>query len=108
MNSCEKGKRGERSFRDKLVEHGFPATRGRQYQGSPDSPDVNCPSLPFHWEVKHVERLDLYGAVDRASMDAGGGRVPIVAHRRNRSEWLVTLSADDFLEIVRQSDYCDK
>jgi Holliday junction resolvase len=103
MNSCQKGKRGERGFRDKLVEHGFPATRGRQFQGSPDSPDVKCPSLPFHWEVKHVERLDLYGAVERAIIDAGA-RVPVVAHRRNRSEWLVTLRADDFLNIVRRSD----
>lgn len=106
INSCRKGKVAERSFRDKLVEFGFPATRGRQYQGSPDSPDVKCPSLPFHWEVKHVERLDLYGALLAAIRDAGE-RIPVVAHRRNRSEWLVTLRADDFLDIVRRSDYCD-
>lgn len=106
INSLKKGKRGERSFRDKLREHGFAAERGRQYKGSPDSPDVICPNLPIHWEVKHVQRLDLYQAIRKAEHDAGisGVNTPVVAHRRNRSQWYVTISADDFLNIVRRSD----
>jgi Holliday junction resolvase len=103
INSLKKGKRGERSFRDKLREHGFSAERGRQYKGSPDSPDIICKDLPLHFECKHVERLDLYKAIDKAAHDAGE-LTPVVAHRRNRSEWYVTLNADAFLDIVRRSD----
>lgn len=103
INSLRKGKAGERSFRDKLREHGFPAERSQQYKGTPASSDLNCPSLPFAFEVKHVERLDLYAAIRTAEHDAGN-LTPVVAHRRNRSQWYVTLSADDFLNIVRRSD----
>ena len=40
MNSREKGKRGERRWRDVLREAGFlKAYRGAQYHGGADSPD---------------------------------------------------------------------
>jgi Holliday junction resolvase len=46
MNSREKGKRGERQWRDELRAQGFAARRGQQFSGSPDSPDVVCDDLP--------------------------------------------------------------
>jgi Holliday junction resolvase len=104
INSKKKGSRGERSFRDKLREHGFKASRGQQYHGGPESPDVLCPSLPFYWEVKSTERLHLSEAYAQAITDACG-KTPIIAHRRKRGVWMTTLSADDFLEIVRRSEY---
>jgi hypothetical protein len=64
MNSRQKGKRGERAWRDVLLAHGFQARRGRQFPGSPDSPDVVCPDLPtVHFEVKCVEHLRLHEAM---------------------------------------------
>lgn len=104
INSKTKGKVGERSFRDKLREYGFAAERGVQYQGSPDSPDVSCPGLPIHWEVKFVQRLELYAALAQAQLDCDLDKIPVLAHRKNRTGWYVTLSADNFLDICRRSD----
>jgi len=47
MNSREKGKRGERQWRDELRANGYTARRGQQFAGSPDSPDVVCEELDW-------------------------------------------------------------
>lgn len=102
MNSNQKGKRGEREWRDVLRAAGFDARRGQQYAGGTDSPDVICPELDaFHFEVKRVEKLNIENAVAQAVVD-GVGKTPIVAHKRNRGDWLVTLHASDWLAMVRQ------
>ena len=101
MNSREKGKRGERQWRDELRANGYAARRGQQFSGSPDSPDVICESLPWaHFEVKLVERLDIYAAMDQARRD-GGGRAAFVAHRRNFWPWLVSMDAERFYRLLR-------
>ena len=107
MNSREKGKRGERRWRDVLREAGFlKAHRGVQYAGGTDSPDVACPELPgIHFEVKAVEALNIWRAMDQSIRDAGERKTPVVAHTRNRSGWLVTMRADDWLTLIRQSDH---
>lgn len=100
MNSAEKGKRGERELRDVFREAGFEARRGRQYSGTPDSPDV-VTSIPWlHAEAKRTERLDLYAALSQATTDAGP-KVPVVFHRRSRRPWVAILTAADFLCLVR-------
>ncbi len=107
MNSREKGKRGERQWRDELRGNGYMARRGQQFCGSPDSPDVVCDSLPWiHFEVKAVERLNIEDAMDQARRDAGrvapGGhqKTPVVAHRRNFRRWLVTMDAETFFQFL--------
>jgi Holliday junction resolvase len=101
MNSREKGKRGERAWRDALREAGFDARRGQQFSGSPESPDVVCDDLWWmHFEVKCVERLNIEDAMDQARRDAGGA-VPVVAHKRRHRRWLVTLEAKDFFRLLR-------
>lgn len=106
MNSCQKGKVGEREWRDVLKEKGFQARRGQQFSGSPDSPDV-VSNLPFHFEVKRVEALNIDKAMEQAKRDCGKS-VPVVAHRKNKRPWLVTMVAEDWLELVREkhSDAC--
>jgi len=99
INSIKKGKRGELEFRDVLRKHGFNAERGAQRSGSPDSPDVRCDELPIHFEVKFTDRLDLRGAYIQASNECGK-RTPVVAHRCTRGQWMVTLSAEDFLRLA--------
>jgi hypothetical protein len=106
VNSREKGKRGERRWRDMLRAAGFfKAHRGVQFQGGRDSPDVQCPELPgLHFEVKAVERLNVWDAMAQAVRDSAGRKTPVVAHARNRSGWLVTMRAEDWLDLVRRSD----
>jgi len=97
INSKSKGKRGELEFANWLKKKGFQAKRGQQYKGGEDSPDVICPKLKgYHIEVKRCESLSLYRAMEQAAQDSGK-KIPIVAHRRNRKEWLIVLKADDFL-----------
>jgi hypothetical protein len=107
----EKGKRGERQWRDKLRAAGFnPATtyRASQYSGkAPDgsSADVVCAELPdIYWEVKNVERLNLWAAYEQAKRDAGDEKIPVVAHTKNQHRWLVTIDGEQFLDILRRSD----
>src|SRR5215211_4311365 len=100
MNSREKGKRGERQWRDELRANGYNARRGQQFAGSPDSPDVVCEALNWiHFEVKAVQRLNIEDAMDQARRDCRrvapeSHKVPIVAHRRSFRPWLVTMEAE--------------
>jgi Holliday junction resolvase len=101
MNSREKGKRGERQWRDELRANGYDARRGQQFCGSPDSPDVVCDQLRWaHFEVKAVEKLNVQDAMDQACRDAGD-KVPLVAHKRNFRPWLVTMTGEIFFQFLR-------
>lgn len=106
MNSREKGKRGEREFRDVLREAGYcKAHRGQQFHGGSDSPDVNCPELPdIHFEVKRCQKINPYAAVFQAEKDGHYKSFSVVAHKRNNQQWLAIMPMTDFLEIVRRSD----
>ena len=111
MNSREKGKRGERQWRDELRAHGYAARRGQQFCGSPDSPDVVCEALDrIHFEVKAVERLNIEDAMEQARRDAqaepapnaaSAAKVPVVVHKRNFRPWLVTMEVETFFEFLR-------
>ena len=101
MNSKAKGGRGEREWAEFCREHGFTeARRGVQFKGGYDSPDVT--GLPgIHQEIKRVEKLNIHEAMKQSIRDSEGKAIPIVAHRRNREEWLVTMRAEDWMEIYK-------
>jgi Holliday junction resolvase len=101
INSRQKGKRGERQWRDELRANGYAARRGQQFCGSADSPDVVCDELSWaHFEVKAVEKLNIEDAMEQARRD-GVGKVPIVAHKRNFRPWLVTMDGETFFKFLR-------
>lgn len=101
MNSRAKGKGGELELAAVLRDRGFDgARRGQQYHGGGDSPDVvGIPGV--HVECKRVEAGNLYTWLDQAIRDAGAN-LPVVAHRRNRREWVAILRLEDFLNLVRK------
>jgi hypothetical protein len=100
INSGVKGKRGERQVRDLLIQYDYTARRGRQFSGSPESPDVVSSFEEIHIESKWVESLNLYRAFEQSEKDAGG-KIPTVWHRKNRTPWMITLRAEDFLKLVQ-------
>jgi Holliday junction resolvase len=100
MNSRSKGKRGELEWRDVIRSRGYEARRGQQFSGSPDSPDV-VTNLPFHFEVKRVEKFSIYKAMQQAK-DECGSNPPIVAHRKNGGEWLVIMQGSTFFNIIEE------
>lgn len=105
MNVNNKGKRGERLWRDFLNENGFTGSYRHGQQtlgGSIDRPDVVCPQMVgWHHEVKFTEKLNIHKAMKQAIDDSMGQRKPLVASKRVREEWLVTMKASDFLELVK-------
>ena len=101
VNSRQKGARGEREFAAICREHGYDCRRGQQYCGS--NGDADVVGLPgVHLEIKRVEHLNLYDAMAQAKRDARAGERPVVVHRRNNCEWLVTMPVDAWFELFRE------
>jgi Holliday junction resolvase len=96
--SKSKGARGEREAAKALSDiFNVEAYRGRQYPGSPQSPDiVAMPEL--HFEVKRSEAFQLYPSLTQATNDAGNS-IPVVLHRRNRKKWVIVAYLEDLPEI---------
>lgn len=95
MNSRNKGARGEREAALALREVlGCEAERGVQRSGSPDSPDVKTSITGLHIEVKRVEKGSVHVWMEQAIRDAGD-QCPAVLHRKNRTEWLMTVRLSD-------------
>lgn len=102
MNSKRKGKTGELEFSRFCREQGYDCRRTAQYCGNTgDAADVT--GLPgIHVEVKRVERLNVSEAMGQAVRDARPGEIPVVAHRRDRHPWLVTMRLEDWFELYRE------
>ena len=97
MNSREKGCKGERELTKILRDYGYTARRGQQYSGANGDADVvGIPGV--HIECKRVERLNIHDAMQQAVRDAREGEIPVVIHRKNRTEWLVTMRLEDWLK----------
>lgn len=98
-----KGARGEILWRNVCRENGFDAERGCQlYQRGSEIADVI--GLPgIHQEVKFQERLNLRAAMEQSERDANGEEMPIVAHKASRKPWLVTMRAEDWFKLYRDS-----
>ena len=101
MNSRQKGKRGELQLAKKLREYGYDTRRGQQYSGANGDADV-VGLKGVHIECKRVERLNIYDAMSQSRHDARNSEMPVVIHRKNNSEWLVTLSLDDFMVLYSE------
>lgn len=103
VNSKQKGARFERSLASKFREYGYEARRTAQYCGNTgDASDVV--GLPgIHIEAKHQETMRLYEWVSQAKRDAEGtGRLPVVFHKKNNAEILVTMTLEDWMNLYRE------
>ena len=103
VNSRAKGAAGERELARKLNEYGFSTRRTVQYNGKAEGGQADLVGLKgIHIEAKRVERLNLYDAMAQAIHDAKDGELPSVFHRKNHSEWLVTMRLESWIELYRQ------
>jgi hypothetical protein len=102
LRSRNKGKRGEREAAAQLQRlFNVEARRGRQYAGGDESPDVLTGIPQVHFEVKRLEALRLYAALDQAIEDAGDN-MPVVLHRSNRRPWVAIVRLDDLPQLAVQ------
>ena len=107
MNSRQKGARGERELAGKLRAYGFDTRRGQQYSGA--NGDADVVGLPgIHIECKRVERLNIEDAMSQSKHDARDGEIPVVMHRKNNCEWLVTLQFESCMEMYAESGLVEK
>ena len=106
VNSKAKGARFERLLASRFRDYGYTdSRRTAQYCGNTgDASDVV--GLPMiHVEAKHQEKMELYKWMAQAKRDsaAGGqGKLPVVFHKKNNSEILVTMEFDDWMKIYRE------
>ena len=104
--SKQKGARFERLLASKIREYGYDdARRTAQYCGKTgDASDVI--GLPgIHIEAKHVERLNIYDAIDQARRDSqasGGEKLPALFHKKNNCDILVTMRFDDWMNLYSE------
>ena len=101
VNSRQKGARGERELAHILKEHGYDkCRRGQQFCGA--NGDADVVGLPnVHIECKRVEQLNIHKAMEQAKNDARPHEFPTVFHRKDRTEWLVTMRLEDWLELYK-------
>jgi Holliday junction resolvase len=100
----DKGIRGEREVRAILEEAGYDV-RGLEGLGDhlalkQRTPKVLPETLVLHVEVKRQETLRPDVWARQAAAEAPNGATPVVAYRRSKEPWRVTLSLEDFLGLI--------
>lgn len=110
VNSKRKGARGERYVVSKFKENGYTEVRRSvQYNGKAEEGQADIVGVPnIHVEVKFVERLNIYDAIDQAKRDCKKGEFPTVFHKKNNKELLVTMTFDDWIKLYSESEYSNK
>ena len=107
INGKRKGKDGELEWCKFCREHGFKdVRRTAQFCGNTGEAADWVGLYGIHQEVKRVEKLNIHEAMAQAEHDAeaeGKGNMPIVAHRRNNTKWLVTMRAEDWFTLYSLS-----
>lgn len=103
LNSRAKGKKGELEFLAKHVTPWWPEARRNLEQHTGDKRD--CLAVAgIHFQIKRVESLNIWAALDQAITEADPLDVPIVAFRRNRSPWYGALEMDELIPLLRLRD----
>lgn len=105
INSRTKGKTGELEFAAVLKAKKLDGRRGQQFSGGKDSPDVVCSSLTgVHFEVKRVQAGNPYKwlaqAIKDCQYEVGLQNIPVVAHRKNRHDWIAIVPMDVLLDLL--------
>lgn len=105
INSKAKGKRYELEVASRFRAEGYDARRTAQYCGKTgDASDVVGPP-GIHIEAKHSEKMELYKWMAQAIRDAdaaGSGELPLVIHRKNHADTLVTMRFEDWIQLYRE------
>ena len=103
INSRNKGKRGELELVGLLSEY-WPECCRNIDQFKDDKRDVlHTPGV--HWQVKRVEKLNIWAALQQAEGEAAEHDVPVVAFRRNRSGWKAALDLHELVALLRLKEF---
>ena len=104
-NSRDKGARNERAWASYCRQEGYTlTTRGCQFSGGPNSPDIATgdPELErIHFEVKSGKRINVWGAIAQAERDRAVGRLAVCPLHRDYYDWVVAMPANDWFRMLR-------
>lgn len=98
--SREKGKRGELELAKTMNGMGFDVHRGKVFYGEADIEGFD----DIHAEVKRVEKLNYYKALEQAAEEAEkkDGKIPVLFSRKNGKQWLVTMYLTDGVYLMNK------
>ena len=103
-NSRQKGKRGELEAAHAINEvlPNARARRAQQYSGTESTADLIADGLPnLYLEVKRRQSMNLHKVFDESEENCGS-LAPVVLHRKDNTEWLVTFKLEDLRDVVQQ------
>lgn len=96
--SQRKGRSGEYELANILRDvYGYEVKRGSVFLHQSDMVGL----MGIHPEVKRVEHLNIHTAMEQAKKEAEIRKdgLPTVFHRKNRTEWLVTMTLTDWIDL---------
>lgn len=100
--SQKKGRAGELELTKILNGYGIPAMPGlaRSYGSTPDVIGLEG----IHIECKRNEHLNIFAAMSQAAADSEKFRdgLPAVFHRKNCTDWLVTMRLTDWIGLYQR------
>jgi hypothetical protein len=99
INSRSKGKRAELALAQILVPYWPDVCRNLDQFGAKKQDMLGTPGV--HWQVKHVESLNIWKALEQAITEADPKDVPVVAFKRNRSPWFAAMELDELIPLLR-------
>jgi hypothetical protein len=100
INSRAKGKRAEQAFINRHLREHWPEAARNIDQCRDDKRDVVAVK-GVHFQIKAVEALNIWKALAQAEGEARDLDLPVVAFKRNRSEWYCALPADELIALLR-------
>ena len=103
-NSRNKGAAYERHVAGLFKAEGYKARRGQQYCGANGDADV-VGVEGIHIECKARESMShsqLYDAMSQAKRDARENELPVVIHKKNYCNDLVTMEFSEWIKLYRE------
>lgn len=104
-NPKAKGNKAERQFSELLRDYGLDDTAKRNYSSGSgiQKSDVHN-KLNYNIEVKHVEKLNIWKAIEQSQKDAEQTHTkPLIAFKKNRHDWWIVIPAWHWADLIRKS-----
>lgn len=103
VNRQKKGAAYERHVASLFRTYNYNARRGQQYSGANGDPDVaGVPYLHIECKAHENGHGKLYEWLDQAKRDAREGEIPVVIHKRNYCNDLVTMEFSEWIKLYTE------
>lgn len=100
IKAKRKGSAGELELVHELNERGFECRRSQQYCG--DAGDADVVGLKgIFVECKRVQNLNIHEAMSKA-VEQCKDDVPAIFHRKDNTNWVVTMGLDDWVAFYKE------